>query len=214
MKTWILSQWYREEDRFEAWYYELWRRALARYAPGVPILMVHNGGPTDPPYDDVEVVPAVEMVPHERHEFGHYFNCWRSMAHGYELLAERGAELGIFIGQNLIVGAEFARECEEAVEGAELLLNVGCLFDHWAYTEYMAARPAACAELWKKRLVDDGQMAVEGAILDWSRELGLRHAPFPVLRKPRDQPLGPDDTFCFHCQPWEVRSFAEARSLL
>jgi len=212
--VWIVSQWYREEETFDLRLCQLWRAGLRRYAPDIPILVVHNGGATDPPYDDVTIIPAVDMKEHGRGSPGHYYNCWRSMCHGFETLRLWGVRTGLFIGQNLVVGAHFAEECDTALEGHDVLLNLGCLAPGLAFTEYLAARPEEARSLWQKRLPDDHFMMLEGQILTWTADLKLRVGPFPGLWKPRDEPLTETDTFCFHSQPEEREEFAQRRGLL
>lgn len=207
MRTVILSQWYREEG-YPLWTYRIWREALRKFAPGVPIVIVHNGGPTDPPYGDVEVVPAVEMEPHGRGTPQHYRNCWRSMAHGWSRLADAGITCAPFIGQNLVVGAQFAEECERLLADNDVLYNTGCLNPGWAFTEYMAVNPMACRSVFDRRL-DHGHL--EGRVVEWFS--GLRRAPFPGLWKHRDAPLLDTDTAFFHGSHEELRRFAELRGI-
>ena len=196
MKTAILSQWYRESER--PWFDKLWERAMRRFTMGVPVLMIHNGGPTNPPFKHIEIVPAVEMLPHGRHTPGHYRNCWRSMAYGFELLKEKGFDFAIFIGQNLIPGCRFVEDCEKAIVGHDMLLNFGCLKPEWAYTEYMAANLNTCHEVWKKRPEGTGHYFLEEKIVDWANEERLTSNRFPNLRHHRDGPLLDSDTYVHH----------------
>jgi hypothetical protein len=213
MSVAILSQWYRED--FKGWRrYGYWRSALRKYAPDVPILLIDNGGPTRPPYHDVEVIPAVEMVEHGRGTPGHYANCWRSMAYGMEVLAGRGVEHVIFIGQNLIVGTEFVEACVKNLVDAPILANPGCLDSSKAfYTEYLAARPAECRELWDVRLPLATGIILEVVLPYWCRAVELPIGPFPRLRRARTGPVRPTDTFLFHNSLTEIEEFCGARAI-
>lgn len=215
LNTFILSQWYREEGvEGDDWFYPLWRRALHKYAPNVPVLIVHNGGPTMPPYEDVEVIDAIDMLPHGRGTKNHYYNCWRSQTYGFEFLRKRGVENVIFIGQNLIVGTEFVEECIESLKTADILYNTGCMVPQGAFTEYMAVKPERCRNLSAFQLSREVFQMLELVLPWWCQELNLRVAPFPKLHKLRDQPIGPNDTFCFHSKPEEIKKFAQDRNLL
>lgn len=206
--TTILSQWYRERA-YPPWFPLTWRQALRTFASGVPVLVVDNGGPTAVPYEDVEVVPAVDMLEHGRGTPGHYINCWRSMAHGFKLLADRGEDVVIFIGQHLFPGVPFVAECEAALVGRDLLMNTGCLNAQYYFTEYMAARPASCMELWDQRLGPGGLL--EGELVKWAKGC-YRVGPFPAFYRPRDAASDPAHTFAFHEVALEdFVSFAKAR---
>lgn len=134
------------------------------------------------------------MVEHGRGSRGHYQNCWRSMAYGFEILAARGESKVIFIGQNLFPGVSFGKECEDELDkGFHLLMNRGCLRPDWFFTEYMAANPIECMDVWQQRL---GHQMLEGAIKDWTE--GHPIGGFPALYRPRDVPWDPSFTFCFH----------------
>lgn len=207
----ILSQWYREPfGEHEDWFYRTWRAALRHYAPRVPVLIVDNGGPTKVPYDDVEVIPAVDMVPHGRGSSGHYQNCWRSMAHGFQTLADRGEQRAIYIGQNLIPGIVFVAACMADLCKFDLLLNRGCLNPSYYFTEYMAANPIAARRLWDRRLI--GTQMLEERMTRWAQE--FRVGAFPGFNRPRDAPPSDEWTVSFHESPEAVREFAGKRGFL
>jgi hypothetical protein len=212
--TAILSQWYRENEE-DHWTYVLWRKALHTYAPGVPVYVVDNGGPTRPPYPDVGIIPALGLLPHGRGSAGHYYNCWRSMAHGFETLFSLGIEKVIFIGQNLIVGTPFVPECEQALDQHGVLLNFGCMMNpHAAFTEYMAAHTGRAFLLWGLRLNPYRISFLEQRLPEWCHRLAIPIGPFPQFSKQRDHPLRPEDTFSFHSQPEEILAFARTHGLL
>jgi hypothetical protein len=209
----IVTQWYREELNDESRrFYALWRQALRRFAPDVPILLIDNGGPTRPPYADVEVVPAVDMLPHERGRFSHYYNCWRSMSYAWELSRLRGIRCSIFISQNLIPGIPFTKECAEALSSADILFNTGCLGPGLAYTEYVAVNPQTTEALTRIRYAE-GMALLEGMLPIWSFQLKLREAPFPGFHRLRDAPFDPQDTFAHHLPFADVLTFAHLRGI-
>lgn len=209
----IVTQWFRETlDEDARLFYKIWREALRKFCGEIPILLIHNGGPTDPPYDDVEIVPAVGMVPHERDAFGHWHNCWRSMCYGWELSAKRGKSAAIFISQNLIVGTSFVRECEDALLDADVLINLGCLAPELAFTEYMAVNPVSCGELLKKEYTQEMPL-LEGMVPVWIHELRLREKSFPKLWRLRDSPLNSNDTYLHHLPVSDAVTFAAVKGI-
>lgn len=211
-KTWILSQWFREEiNEADAWYYDKWRAALHKYAPGVPVLVMHNGGPTDPPYTDVVIRHATDMAPHGRGQHGHWVNSWKSPCQGMQWLYEQGAECVVFIGQNLVVGTEFVTECEEGLKEADVLFNLGCLGPFNAFVEYYAANPQTTAKSLFSHEYTNG--VLECAFPHWVREAGARPGPFPKLWKMRDWGLQPEDTFLYHSTAEECHAFCEERGI-
>lgn len=212
-KTWILSQWYREEiNEDDKWFYAKWRAALHKYCPGVPVLIMHNGGPTDPPYTDVEIVHADNMHPHGRGEWGHWINSWRSPCQGMKILKERGAECVVFIGQNLIVGTEFIDECRERLRDVELLFNYGCMGPYNAFVEYYAANPQTGIRFFEHEY-QQHESLIEVAWPLWVQGMAMKHARFPGLHKMRDWPMQPGDTFTYHVPIDQVRQFCEERGI-
>lgn len=223
-ETLILSQWYAERgDRsltkmLPDWYYKAWREALRKYFPGWPILIIHNGGPTDPPYGPgVTIEPAVEMMPHGRGTHGHFANCWRSMAHGIERAMELyGKDVQIFfVGQNLIVGSEDVRkDLANALEYTPVAMNLGCIRPSWAFTEYLGvcAGDVVAAGLTSKRL--ESSLLLEQAVPEWCGELGLSWTPIPSMKNERDRPFRSWFTYLFHNDPKTAEVFCRDRGLL
>lgn len=213
-KTWILSQWYREtwtED--DEWLYGKWRAALHKYCPGVPVLVMDNGGPNRPPYgDDTEIVAATNMYEHGRGEWGHWVNSWRAPCQGMEILRQRGAECVVFIGQNLLVGTPFIDECREQLQGVDLLFNYGCMAPNAAFVEYYAANPQTTAQLFHHDYKHHEGL-LELAFPWWTQLYALKCRPFPCLHKMRDWPMQAEDTFAYHVPVEQMRAFCEERGI-
>ena len=194
MRSIITTQWYREcLDQRSLLFYSIWREALRQFAPHTPILLVHNGGPSNPPYTDVEVVRGVNLVEHERGGFGHSYNCWRSMCYGWEIAQSRGYDCAIYISQNLIVGAPFVEQCAVALRDADVLYNRGSLGHNLAFTEYMAVNPQRTGRLTEMKYQRE-MILLEGMVPAWCFELKLREGGFPVLWRRRDAEYRSSDT--------------------
>ena len=209
----VVTQWYRETlDNDALTFYSIWRNALRKFAPDVPIMMIHNGGPTEPPFSDIEIVPAIGMAPHERGAFGHYHNCWKSMTYAWELSRLRGISCSVFIGQNLIVGVPFVEDCARALLNADILFNTGCLGPGLAFTEYIAVNPMR-TEALSKEIYRKDMVLLEAMLPIWSNRHRLREAPFPNLWRPRDVDFDPVHTFAYHLGLKDVLKFAAQREI-
>lgn len=212
-KTWILSQWYRESlSEEDKWFYGKWRAALHKYCPDTPVLIMHNGGPTDPPYTDVEVQYAQNMHEHGRGDWGHWVNSWRSPGQGMKILRDRGAECVVFIGQNVIVGTEFVEDCRELLKTNDLLFNLGCRGAYNAFVEYYAANPQTALRFFEREYrQSDGLLEVCWPW--WAFDSRLRCSRFPNLHKMRDWPMQPEDTLAYHVPADQVAKFCEERGI-
>lgn len=215
----IVSLWYLD-DPAQLWLAELWRQALRRFAPGVPVLLFDHGGPIPPPFADVEVIPgAPDLSPNGRGTYGHLRNYWRGLTHAFELLARREVRCGVYIEQDVVVGVPFVEPCREALRRADFLFNVDCMHHGWAFTEYLAGRPERCQRLAQQPFPPGPFDPERGPFSEqwiprWAGMSGLRTAPFPALWHERDGPLLPTDTFTHHCPREEVEQFARERGIL
>lgn len=205
----ILSQFYLEPEAYASgfyqWLYRKWARSLELYAPGAPVLVVKNGTEVYPEWYPYETVENPRVMTHARGSFNHHWNWWTAVTHGMKLLAERGTPKAVFLSQNMLVGSPFLDEVSKALDSSPFLANLmpggGAM-----YTEYFAARPQDCMELWDMDL-RRGPIP-EYMVLGAVSRMGLGPSPFPVLKKHRDAPLQVEDTFAFHSSEAEFREFA------
>lgn len=211
----MLASWYLPQES-DLWLAELWRASLRRFAPDVPLLVVDNASPVPYPWDDWQVQNPYTL-PHARGTAAHFANSWSALCHGFRTLAAAGVRYGIYIEQDVVVGAPFVSRCVAALQHADVLLTGSCMHPDWAYTECLAGRTAA--PLWERPYPAEctpGEAfpLPEAFLTAWSAELGLRVAPVPGLVHERDGPLRPTDTYTHHCARAEVEAFARARGIV
>lgn len=211
----LLASWYVPCET-DLWLAELWRAGLQRFAPATRLLIVDNGSPVPYPWDDWQVRNPC-ILPHARGTRSHFANSWSALCHGFRTLAAAGVRYGIYIEQDVVVGAPFVGQCTAALQTADLLLTGSCMHREWAYTEVLAGRTSV--PLWGRAFPAEptpGELfpLPEAFLPVWAAELGLRVGAVPVLVHERDGPLLLTDTYTHHCAREEIEAFAASRGIL
>jgi len=213
--TIILSQWYRESELYTWGYREvfcpLWRHALELCAPGIPILVCDNGGEVRQPHRGVEVVNLVNPLPHGRGTEGHYSNCWKAIRQLINIAINRNFEVGVFVGQNNLVGVPFIDAVTAGLNTADILCSTGWSTANGCHTEIMAFNLKRCAGLLKKEYAFPLEVSMTG----WAGELGLVIAECAELYHKCNWPNLDIDTVTCGRSPLSYQvQFAERHGLL